>query len=71
MIFKYEIVEAVNSLGLDLAELAIRVYHLEERVTELEEEKCKCEKKCAKNITKKMEKKVEKRGRGRPRKVSK
>ena len=65
MIFKYEIVDAVNSLGIDLAELASRVYHLEERVAELEEEKCKCDKKC----TKKVEKKIEKRGCNKPRKV--
>jgi len=65
MIFKYEIVDAVNSLGIDLAELASRVYHLEERVAELEEEKCKCDKKC----TKKVEKKVEKRGCNKPHKV--
>lgn len=65
MIFKYEIVDAVNSLGIDLAELTSRVYHLEERVAELEEEKCKCDKKC----TKKVEKKIEKRGCNKPRKV--
>ena len=62
MIFKYEIVEAVNSLGLDVAELASRIYHLEERIEELEK------KKCTKKCTKKVEKKEVKRGRGRPRK---
>ena len=65
MIFKYEIVDAVNSLGIDLAELASRVYHLEERVAELEEEKCKCDKKCPKKVAKK----VEKRGCNKPHKV--
>lgn len=67
MIFKHEIVEALNSLGLDVAEIASRVYHLEERVAELENEKCKCEKKCPKKVEKKA-KTTAKRGPGRPRK---
>lgn len=52
MIFKYEIVDAVNSLGLDLAELASRVHHLEERVAELEKSKCKCKKETKSRKTK-------------------
>ena len=74
MIFKYEIVEAVNSLGMDLAVLASRVSHLEELYAELEK-KCKkkeCAKKCTKGCCPKEEKKTKttaKRGPGRPRKV--
>lgn len=65
MIFKYEIVDAVNSLGMDVAELASRVYHLEERVTELEKKKY-CIKQCE-NKTKQTAKK----GPGRPKKCDK
>ena len=81
MIFKHEIVDAVNSLGLDLAELASRVHHLEERVTELEKKAVWEEEiawlkglKKSKACPKKAEKKTKttaKRGPGRPRKVSK
>lgn len=82
MIFKYELVDAINDTNHDVALLAINLKDLEEKVDKLEAKikklsTPKCEKKCAKGCCpkacpKKVEKKTKKtakRGPGRPRKV--
>lgn len=70
MIFKHELVEAINSMSHDLTLLSIKVSDLEKKVEKLEKAVCKC-KACPKACPKKVEKKAKKtakRGPGRPRK---
>ena len=67
MIFKYELVDAINDTNHDLALLSIKLSDLEKKVEKLEKAVCKC-KACPKKVEKKT-KTTAKRGPGRPRKV--